>query len=77
MNDAIVVRKLDPQWGEIPVAVIARNDPSLDEDGVMRMCREALAGYKRPKAVRFIAMDAFPRSASGKIIREEVEAMIW
>ncbi|MFC6622509.1 class I adenylate-forming enzyme family protein [Novosphingobium panipatense] len=77
VNDAIVVRKLDPQWGEIPVAVIARNDPSLDEDGVMRMCREALAGYKRPKAVRFIAMDAFPRSASGKIIREEVEAMIW
>lgn len=76
VNDAIVVRRPDPQWGEVPVAVIARNDPSLDEQVVMQMCRDALAGYKRPKAVRFIAMEAFPRSASGKIIREEVEAMI-
>jgi fatty-acyl-CoA synthase len=72
----VVVRKPDPQWGEVPVAVIARNDPSLDEEGVMQMCRQALAGYKRPKQVRFIAMSAFPRSASGKIIREDVEAMI-
>ncbi|MEE4452773.1 AMP-binding protein [Novosphingobium resinovorum] len=76
VNDAIVVRRPDPQWGEVPVAVIARNDPSLDEDMVMRLCRNALAGYKRPRSVRFIAMDAFPRSASGKIIREAVEAMI-
>lgn len=76
VDDAVVVRRPDPQWGEVPVAVIARSDLSLDEDGVMQMCRQALAGYKRPKDVRFIAMSAFPRSASGKIIREEVEAMI-
>jgi len=76
VNDAIVVRRPDPQWGEVPVAVIARNDPSLDEAVVLDMCRQALAGYKRPKHVRFIEMEAFPRSASGKIIREEVEAMI-
>lgn len=76
VNDAIVVRKPDPQWGEVPVAVIARNDASLDEGAVLQLCRDALAGYKRPRHVRFIAMEAFPRSASGKIIREEVEAMI-
>lgn len=76
VNDAIVVRRPDPQWGEVPVAVIARNDASLDEGAVLQLCRDALAGYKRPRHVRFIEMEAFPRSASGKIIREEVEAMI-
>ncbi|WP_200844782.1 MULTISPECIES: class I adenylate-forming enzyme family protein [unclassified Novosphingobium] len=76
VNDVIVVRRPDPQWGEVPVAVIARNDASLDEGAVLQLCRDALAGYKRPRHVRFIEMEAFPRSASGKIIREEVEAMI-
>lgn len=76
VDDAIVVRKPDQKWGEVPVAVIARNDPSLDEDNVMQMCREALASYKQPKQVRFIDMQDFPRNVSGKIIREQVETMI-
>ncbi len=76
VTDAIVVRRPDAHWGEVPVAVIARNDVSLDETVVMALCREALAGYKRPRDVRFIDMEAFPRSASGKIIREQVEAMV-
>lgn len=74
--DAVVVRKPDAHWGEVPVAVIARNDGALDEDAVLAMCREALAGYKRPRQVCFVAMEDFPRSASGKIIREQVERMI-
>lgn len=76
VDDAIVVRRPDARWGEVPVAVIARNDNSLDEDVVMALCRESLASYKRPRDVRFVEMSAFPRSASGKIIREQVEAMI-
>ena len=74
--DAIVVRRPDPKWGEIPVAVIARADDGLDRPAVEAMCRAALAGYKRPRDVVFVALDAFPRSASGKIMREAVERMI-
>jgi fatty-acyl-CoA synthase len=39
----------------------------------LRLCREKLAGYKQPKGIHFIAMDEFPRSASGKIQRHHLE----
>jgi fatty-acyl-CoA synthase len=32
-----------------------------------------LAGYKRPKQVRFIGLEEFPRSTTGKIQRHELE----
>jgi fatty-acyl-CoA synthase len=74
--EAIVVRKPDPHWGEVPVAVIARADPALDAEAVIALCRAHLAGYKRPKDVRFIEPEDFPRNVSGKILREAVEAMV-
>lgn len=74
--DAVVVRRPDATWGEIPIAVIARNCETLDEAGVLDMCRANLAGYKRPRGVLFIDDSQFPRSASGKIMREAVEAMV-
>ncbi len=74
--DAVVVRKTDARWGEVPVAFIARRDPSLDEAGVLTRCRDSLAGYKQPKAVHFIALEDFPRSTSGKIQRHALEARL-
>jgi len=71
--DAAVVRRTDSKWGEVPVAFVARRDESLGEDELRRKCREQLAGYKQPKEIHFIAFDAFPRSASGKIQRHELE----
>lgn len=74
--DAIVVRRADPRWGEVPVAVIARTDDSLDAAAVEAMCRAGLAGYKRPRDVVFVALGDLPRNVSGKILRESVEAMV-
>ena len=74
--DAVVVRRPDPRWGEIPVAVVARAGEDLDAEAVEQLCRNALASYKRPREVLFVDMASLPRSASGKIIREEVERMI-
>lgn len=74
--DAIVVKKPDTRWGEVPAAVIARNSGALTEDQVMAMCRAELAGYKCPKKVVFVALEDLPRSVSGKIIREAVEKMV-
>lgn len=71
--DAVVVRRPDPTWGEIPVAFVARNDDTLDEAEVEAICRRRLAGYKRPREVHFVAMAELPRSATGKILREELE----
>jgi fatty-acyl-CoA synthase len=71
--EAAVVRSRDTRWGEVPVAFIARKNETLDEGAVLQICRAALAGYKQPKAVHFISFDSFPRSASGKILRHELE----
>ena len=71
--EAAVVRQRDERWGEVPVAFVARRDEALSAEELGRLCRGALAGYKQPKAIRFIALADFPRSASGKIQRHELE----
>ncbi len=74
--DAAVVRRRDARWGEVPVAFVASRDDALTAEALLRRCREQLAGYKQPKAIRFIPYDAFPRSASGKIQRHELEKQL-
>jgi acyl-CoA synthetase (AMP-forming)/AMP-acid ligase II len=74
--DAAVVRRSDPRWGEVPVAFVARRDDALREADLDRLCRARLAGYKRPREIRFIAPDAIPRSTSGKIQRHELEKLL-
>jgi acyl-CoA synthetase (AMP-forming)/AMP-acid ligase II len=76
VDDAVVVRAPDDRWGEVPVAFVAANDPSLTTDHLASLCREALAGYKQPKQIRFVALDDLPRSTTGKIQRHEVEKWI-
>jgi fatty-acyl-CoA synthase len=71
--DVAVVRRRDAKWGEVPVAFVARRDETLGEADLLRLCRAQLAGYKQPKGIHFIAMNDFPRSASGKIQRHELE----
>ena len=74
--DAAVVRAKDRRWGETPVAFVARNDQSLTVDDLMSRCHVELAGYKRPSEIRFIGVDEFPRSTSGKIQRHKLEARL-
>jgi fatty-acyl-CoA synthase len=71
--EATVVRRRDARWGEVPVAFVARRDESLSAEELYRLCRGELARYKQPKDIRFIPLEQFPRSASGKVQRHELE----
>jgi fatty-acyl-CoA synthase len=71
--EAAVVRRPDARWGEVPVAFVARREESLTADELRVRCRQHLAGYKQPADIVFIPLEAFPRSASGKIQRHELE----
>ncbi len=73
VRDVAVVRRRDARWGEVPVAFVARHDETLDAAALHALCRRELAGYKQPKGIAFIGYDDFPRSASGKIQRHELE----
>jgi acyl-CoA synthetase (AMP-forming)/AMP-acid ligase II len=76
IETAVVVRRPDPQWGEVPVAfVVARSDQLTAED-VVTLCRGQIAGYKVPKDVRFVADEDIPRSTSGKVKRHELEGRL-
>jgi fatty-acyl-CoA synthase len=76
ISEAVVVRKTDEKWGEVPVAVLSRVSENISEEEVEQLCRRELAGYKRPKVIHFIDFDKFPRSSTGKIIREDVEKLL-
>jgi acyl-CoA synthetase (AMP-forming)/AMP-acid ligase II len=71
--EAVVVRRPDPRWGEVPVAFVAAREPALTEAEVLALCRDRIASYKVPKAVRFLRESEFPRSTSGKVQRHILE----
>lgn len=73
--DAAVVRRADARWGEVPIAFVARRSgaPAVTARELFDRCRAELAGFKQPKGIVFLELDAFPRSASGKVQRHELE----
>ena len=71
--EAVVVRQKDAQWGEIPIAFIARKVKSLDFAAIEDLLNGKIARYKRPKGIHFIAEADFPRSTTGKIMRHLLE----
>jgi fatty-acyl-CoA synthase len=74
--EAAVVKAQDDKWGEVPIAFIACHDPAVTEAELYARCRAELAGYKQPKGMRFMDIERFPRSASGKIQRHELEKLL-
>lgn len=73
--EASVVGRPDPRWGEIVVAVIVRRPGQMiDAAGVLALLEGRIARYKHPKDVVFI--DALPRTALGKVRKEEVRRVI-
>jgi acyl-CoA synthetase (AMP-forming)/AMP-acid ligase II len=74
--NAVVVRRTDARWGEVPVVFVVARDGQLAAEEVIALCRGKIAGYKVPKDVRFVADDELPRSTSGKIKRHELESRL-
>ena len=63
----------DERLGERVVALVEASDasgPALDLDAVREHCARQLAKYKVPE--RFVAVDALPRNAMGKVARTEL-----
>ena len=72
--EAVVVRRPDASWGEVPVAFVATKGVAVEAEELLRACRDRLSSYKLPREIRFVAsQDDFPRSTSGKIQRQAVE----
>lgn len=75
--EAVVVRRRDPEWGEVPVAFVVTNKDGVTTDYLMAVCRRDLSSYKLPREIRLVgSSDEFPRSTSGKVQRQLVEAWV-
>ena len=77
--DVAVIGVPDDEYGEQvkavvqPVEGVVGDDDLADE--LTAMCREKLAGYKRPRSFDWV--DRLPRSEAGKLLKREVRAPYW
>ncbi|MHB1420114.1 MAG: AMP-binding protein [Bacillota bacterium] len=79
VSEVAVIGVPHPQWGEEVKAIVRVKDdvsatPQLGEE-ILELCKEKLAGYKRPRTVDFV--DDFPRTATGKILKRIVKKPYW
>jgi acyl-CoA synthetase (AMP-forming)/AMP-acid ligase II len=73
VGDVAVLGLPDDEWGEAVTAfVVLKPGMSASEHDLVEHCRARLAGYKKPRVVRFVA--SLPRSHYGKVIRAELLA---
>lgn len=74
--DAVVVRRKDARWGEVPVALVVLKDESAQPSELAARCRSELAGFKQPKEIRIVAADRITRSTTGKVQRQALEQWV-
>jgi len=70
--EAAVIGVPDPEWGEtLRAFIVIRGTVPISETEVIDYCRQALADYKRPRKVTFLA--ELPRNPTGKVLKRELK----
>jgi indoleacetate---CoA ligase len=73
--EVAVVGRPDATWGEVVVAaIVTRSGRVLDENDVRALLHGRVARYKHPREIVFLP--ALPRSALGKLRRDELRRML-
>ncbi|WEO77714.1 AMP-binding protein [Cryobacterium sp. SO2] len=74
LAEAVVVRAVDPVWGQVPVVVLAAGAGQTPLDAVRRAVAATLGRPARP--ARLVEVDAIPLLASGKPDRQALAAIV-
>jgi HIP---CoA ligase len=73
VGQVAVIGVPDERLGEVGVAfVVPRPGAALDPDALVAWCREHMANFKVPRAVRIV--DALPLNPTGKVMKFELRA---
>lgn len=71
VKESAVIGVSHPDFGEAVVAVVVLDAPSEQiPEKVISLCKENLASYKVPKAVKVV--DELPRNAMGKVVKAQL-----
>jgi fatty-acyl-CoA synthase len=73
VREAVVVGAPDETWVEAVTAFVVAD--GVTESELVAHCRARLAGYKVPKAVRFVP--EVPKSPVGKLLRRALRDPLW
>ncbi len=69
--DVAVIGLADETWGEIVTAIVQPDTATgTTAEEVKTFCEGRIAGYKKPRDVRFV--DVIPRNPSGKILKNNL-----
>jgi acyl-CoA synthetase (AMP-forming)/AMP-acid ligase II len=66
----------DEKWGEsVCATIVLKSGATANETDIIEFCRQQLAGYKKPRLVKFVA--AMPRTGVGKIAKQVLREPYW
>lgn len=75
IEEAAVIGRPDPRWGEVAVAVVVRKPGAiLDAAAVLALFEGSLARFKHPRAIVFAR--ALPRNVMGKVLKHELRSSL-
>ena len=72
IKDCAVAGIPDDEWGELVVAAVEAVE-GFDSSAVNLWIRERMPAYKTPK--RYLVVEALPRNAMGKVVKNEVKQL--
>lgn len=74
--EAAVVGVPDPQWGEVPKAlVVLKPGQQASAQELITFCRDRMAHFKAPRSVEFL--DGLPKTATGKVQKFALREPYW
>ena len=71
VKECAVVGVPDEKYGETAAAVLVVDSAAFDPATARALCRESLAGYKRPKHY-LVRTDPLPRNANAKMLKRDL-----
>jgi acyl-CoA synthetase (AMP-forming)/AMP-acid ligase II len=75
VREAAVIGIPDEKWGELVTALVVTDGSGVTAEDLITHCRGALAGFKCPKRVEFVA--ELPRTATGKLQKFKLREPFW
>jgi fatty-acyl-CoA synthase len=75
--ECAVVSAPDPQWGEIPVAIVVlKPGQQLNQEELLQSLKPRIAKFKMPRMVRFVD-GPLPKTGTGKMLKRELRETFW